>query len=92
MYDKRGSGDDAIGGDGELDARSDHVGRGAAVPPRAALAMSLTADVVQSIDGTPRSHPRLRSIGISLGAATPPPAPQARREAHQEGQSHLKFK
>ena len=47
------------------------------VPPRGQLAVSVTADVVQSIDGMPQSHPRLMSIGISLGAATPSPAPGA---------------
>lgn len=52
-----------------------YAGTAFRVPPRSGLAVSLTADVVQSIDGTPRSHPRLLSIGLSLGAATPPPAP-----------------
>jgi hypothetical protein len=54
-----------------------YAGTALRVPPRERLAMSLTADVVQAIDGTPRTHPRLLSIGVSLGAATPAPAPTA---------------
>ena len=54
-----------------------YAGAALRVPPRSGLAVILTADVVQAIDGTPRTHPRLLSIGISLGAATPAPAPNA---------------
>ena len=50
-----------------------YAGTALRLPPRGGLAVSLTADVLQSIEGTPRSHPRLMSIGISLGAATPSP-------------------
>lgn len=48
-----------------------YAGTALRLPPRSGLAVSLTADVVQSIDGTPRSRPRLLSVGIALGAATP---------------------
>jgi hypothetical protein len=54
-----------------------YAGAALRVPPRGGLAVSLTADVMQSMDGAPRSRPRLLSVGISLGAATPSPMPQA---------------
>lgn len=54
-----------------------YAGTALRLPPRGGLAVSLTADVLQSIEGTPRSHPRLMSIGISLGAATPSPTAHA---------------
>ena len=45
------------------------------LPPRSKIALSLTGDMLQSIDGTPRTHPRLMGIGIALGAATRSLAP-----------------
>lgn len=54
-----------------------YAGAALRLPPRSGLAVTLTADLLQSIDGTPASHPRLLSAGISLGAATPSPAPPA---------------
>jgi len=54
-----------------------YAGTALRVPPRERLAMSLTVDVMQSIDGTPRSHPRLLSIGVSFCVATPAQAPHA---------------
>jgi hypothetical protein len=52
-----------------------YTGAALRLPPRTGIAVSLTADVLQSIDGTPSSHPRLLSLGISLGASTSSPAP-----------------
>ncbi|HEX7980845.1 MAG TPA: hypothetical protein VF461_19725 [Gemmatimonadaceae bacterium] len=52
-----------------------YAGTALRLPPRTGLAMSLTADVLQSIDGTPRSHPRLLSIGVSVAVATPSISP-----------------
>ena len=40
------------------------------LPARAPLALSVTADLMQSISGRPDPHPRLLSIGIAVGVAT----------------------
>ena len=47
-----------------------YAGTALRVPPRGTFALSVTADVIQSISGTPDSHPRLLSIGVAIGAAT----------------------
>jgi hypothetical protein len=41
------------------------------VPPRGGLALSITADVLETVDGAPRPHPRLFSVGLAIGGATP---------------------
>jgi hypothetical protein len=51
-----------------------YTGAALRLPPRTGIALSLTVDLMQSIDGTPRSHPRLLSFGLAVGAATPSPA------------------
>ena len=42
------------------------------MPPGGALALCVTADVIQSVSGAPSTHPRLLSVGIAIGAASAP--------------------
>lgn len=48
-----------------------YAGAALRVPPRGGLALSITADVLQTVDGAPRPHPRLFSVGLAIGGATP---------------------
>ena len=50
-----------------------YAGTAFRIPPRGTFALSLTADVMQSISGTPDSHARLLSIGVAVSAATAGP-------------------
>jgi hypothetical protein len=46
------------------------VGAALRLPPRSAVALSVTADVIQSLGEVRGVQPRLLSIGLALGAAT----------------------
>jgi len=48
------------------------------LPARAPLALSVSADLMQSISGGPVPHPRLLSIGIAAVVATTEPRVPAR--------------
>jgi hypothetical protein len=52
-----------------------HAGAAVRIVPRSMFALSLTADVVQSVGGSPSSHPRLISVGLGIGGATSTPTP-----------------
>jgi hypothetical protein len=73
----RHSSEDALSAASDGSGTVFYTGAALRLPPRTGIALSLTADLMQSIDGTPRSHPRLLSIGLALGAATPSPAAAA---------------
>ena len=40
------------------------------LPPKGSVALSVTADLIQSVSGAPRPHPRLVSFGVAIGAAS----------------------
>jgi hypothetical protein len=49
-----------------------YAGTALRLPPRSRFAVVVTADVVQSIHGSPSPHLRLLSVGLAIGAATSP--------------------
>ena len=49
-----------------------YAGSAVRLPARSSVAVTVVADVLQTIGGSLVSHPRLLSVGLSIGAATAP--------------------
>jgi len=47
-----------------------YAGSALRIPAHSSFAVVVTADVLQSIEGSPSPHPRLFSVGLAIGAAT----------------------
>lgn len=50
-----------------------YAGTALRLPPRSTYAITVTADILQSIEGSPSPHPRLFSVGLAIAAANPSP-------------------
>jgi hypothetical protein len=68
----RHSGDDVSRDPSNGSGAALYAGTALRLPARSTYAITLTADILQSIEGSPSPHPRLFSVGLAIGAATSP--------------------